>query len=325
MKIHNPNNLDLEKDLTTLRALVRGDLHPALQAVEEHKERRATKPPAVRGGDKKSEKQGGAASASSTKASLPANRPGSQLAAPKKESGSVKVGAEKDEGSPAGKSAGTAIGSPQSYEDLIKKRRELVDILSHCEALEIVNPKILSVPEYPSAELMLFSRRRRDLWRLALLFAIGLSLVGLTGVLNPWVAGIATGTAVFLMLLGVPQVRRFLPLKDNSYQELKRRRKELELEAIRHIKMLEGREGLAWQCQRMKGRNHRLAEKRYERMVVLSRQGILIKGLRNVAAFRFYLQYLREAQKTFREIKAEYTELAATLNREYGDRSPTEV
>lgn len=38
MKIHNPNNLDVEVDLSALRAMVRGDVDPVRQAIEDRKE-----------------------------------------------------------------------------------------------------------------------------------------------------------------------------------------------------------------------------------------------------------------------------------------------
>lgn len=335
MKIHNPNDLDLDVDLSALRAMVRGDQHPAVQAVEEHRDnkRQRGQNSDAKGRQARQEESASgkpalpAEKAPQPKASPPAvnARPSASMPAtvPNPKSGAEKKAAPASGAAATEKSQATPA-TREDWESLNKKKKELVEIIRHCEALEILNPDYLAIPDYPGPESLILSKRRRDLWRLSILFFLGLSVLGLANIINAWVAGIAAGICVLLIAAATPWLRQFLPLNESSFRNLQARRKYLEHRALNHIKLLEGQHRLAWQCQRMQSINTQLSAKKYERLVLLSRQGLLIKGVRNVAAFRFYLQYLREAQKAFTQVKSEYLGISARLKNDFAGYADTD-
>jgi hypothetical protein len=317
MKIHNPNNLDLEVDLSALRAMIRGDMDPLRQALEERREH-----PGESSARRKSDGfplagkpvQNGANLPSATVATLPAAAKQTATLLP----GRPSQVANRQAAQPV-KQGPTAEELEQTRLNLLTRRKALARIIQQCEALELVNPGYLAMSDYPSTERLLMARKWRDFWFVACLLCAGLAFMGWWGILNPWVSGIAAGGLVFCLTLIWRPVRQFFFRKDNSFPALMAYRKTLEFRAMNHIRMLEGTNGLAWQCQAMRDRRKTLAEKRYERMALLSRQGLLLKAMRNIAAFRFYLQYLVEARHSFVEVKKEYLEVSATLVKDFGE------
>lgn len=311
MKIHNPNNLDVDVDLSALRAMVRGDLDPVRQAIDERREAKLPAPPLAKKAAEKPEKSKTKASAGSGSANFPAPKAGGAPPQPVATAVAVK----------ARKPADSAVRDPEALERektrLVNRRRMLAQVIQACEALEVVNPEVLAMSDYPTPERLLLARRWRDLWVVLALLSSGLALMGWLGMINAVTAGIAAGVLVFLLALLWRPVRGFLFRAEHSYPALISSRKSLEFKAMSHIKMLEGTTGLAWQCQAMRERHPVLGEKRFERMVLLSRQGQLLKAMRNVAAFRFYLQYLLEARKSFAEVKKEYLEVVSRLAKEF--------
>lgn len=308
MKIHNPNNLDLEHDLARLRSLARGEtLDDPVSQARSAVNRRGVREPAAGSGAKV--------------ATLPVVKSTALAVADSR----ALVSAERanEERSERARDPESEMLSAEAREELrrslLDQRVKLARVIQSCEPLEILNAELLGMPGYPTPEALVAARRRTDLWRLCGLLFAGLALLGVPGWLHPWVAGVSAGILVLLLAFALPSIRRVFLKGQPSHAELNALRKTMEFRAVAHIRMLEGSNGLAWQCQSLRDRRPVLAEKRYERLVQLSRQGMLIKALRNVAAFRLYLQYLLEARQAFGEVKTEFVEVSARLKREFGE------
>ncbi|WP_431685911.1 hypothetical protein [Hahella sp. NBU794] len=314
MKIHNPNDFDL--DPKTLRSLARGDMDPVRRAVEEH---RSNTLPAAK------ESQPAAKSPAKTPAAPPSDPRANKDIAKAKSNGVAPPaqGAKKAEQKKAD-AAESEEDRKRRYRETVAQRNQLTQILRECEALEVMNYDVLAIKHYPQTIDLISARRRRDLWLLSCLLSFAVFLIGWQGGLNAWIAGIAFGFFVALSALAIPPLRRLF-IKNAGYGELVRQRKELEFRAITHIRMLEGSNGLAYQCLMMSTYRKSLLDRRYRRLVTLSQQGQLIKAMRTVAAIRLYLQYLLEAQQAFEITKNKYMEASAKIKTEFADLALAEA
>ncbi len=325
MKIHNPNNLDVEVDLSALRAMVRGDLDPVRQALEERRDgSRQTAVGRQRmplNAEQRDEPRGKGLSLVAERggANFPAPA-GGQLPVPGGQAPmAVSRGARQASSTPAPAPGPSAEEIEARRQLLFDRRKVLANIIKECEALEVLNPETLALRDYPQMERLMVARKWRDLWFVATLLCAAVAAMGWFGLLGPWLAGVAAGGLVFGLSLTLAPVRQFFLRRDHSLPALLEYRRTLEFRALNHIRLLEGRNGLAWHCQAMREQRPSLAQKRYQRMAVLSRQGLLLKAMRNVGAFRFYLQYLLEAREGFAVVKREYLEVSAALVREFGE------
>ncbi len=323
MKIHNPNNLEF--DAGSLRALARGELDPVRQAVEDHKEERRHQQQKSPHQDRRQ----------STRALKPA---GSQRAANKESprtDGHLPAASGRSAGNnnevaapPHQKSRDSAVKKEEDklteeqrreqYETLRNKQFELTEIIRECEALEVLDFDLLALKSYPDGLSLSTAKRRRDLWLLCCLFCLALILLGWQGMIAPWIAGMSLGVLILLGTLMIRPIRKIL-FTAETVGDLKQTRKTMEFRALNHIKMLEGSNGLAYQCQMMLSFRPSLAERRFQRIVMLSQQSNLIKAIRSVAGIRLYLTYLVEAQQAYRLVKQEYMKTASLLKREFAD------
>ncbi len=311
MKIHNSSDFDL--DPAELRALARGDLDPVRLAVEEHKVRPAKTPePAAKSRSKSSASSGlpaarqqsnGLASTKKTPGG-PANRPGASKPDPTEKSQQPPKRSEESR--------------REEFETLREQLKQYIQIIRACEPLEVLNYDLLALKHYPDAVEVLGSKRRRDLWFMAIMLTSGLFLIGWQGLLPAWIAGSSLGLALALGAFAIPQVRGLF-LKVPSHRQLVQRKKSMEFRAMSHIRMLEGSDGLAYQCQMMLPYRRALGDKRFHRIVVLSRQKAIIKAMRSVAAIRLYLMYMLEAQQAFKEVKNGYMKVSSKLKTDFSD------
>ncbi|WP_241566818.1 hypothetical protein [Hahella sp. KA22] len=329
MKIHNPNDFDL--DPKTLRSLARGDMDPVRRAVEEHrsntlpaaKESQPTakspaKTPAAPPSDPRTSKDLSKTKSNGVAPSAQSLKKAEQKKAEQKKAEQKKAEQKKAE------AAESEEDRKRRYRETVAQRNQLTQILRECEALEVMNYDVLAIKHYPQTIDLISARRRRDLWLLSCLLSFAVFLIGWQGGLNAWVAGIAFGFFVAISALAIPPLRRLF-IKNAGYSELVRQRKELEFRAITHIRMLEGGNGLAYQCLMMSTYRKSLLDRRYRRLVTLSKQGQLIKAMRTVAAIRLYLQYLLEAQQAFEITKNKYMEASAKIKTEFADLALSEA
>ena len=307
MKIHNPN--DLEFDSESIRELIRSDLDPVRLAVEDHRKQRARTP--VTSGS-------AAGGAQMLQPDVERSRQPSTVAAPSKqrEHGASGTSASlRGDATPVRKSRDERIAEHQT---LATRYRQLAKILVECEALELVDYEILALKLYPGGQLIAAAKRRRDLWLMACLFLTSLALIGWLGFFAAWVTGMLIGLLVVCLSFVVSPIRAIF-YKLPTLRQLNALRKTMEYRALNHVKMLEGGNGLAFQCQRMASVRASLTEKRFQRLVLLSRQGMLIKAMQSVAGIRLYLSYLLEAQNAYLKVKHQYLEVSAKLKSDYLD------
>ncbi|WP_020408781.1 hypothetical protein [Hahella ganghwensis] len=331
MKIHNSTQRDLEPE--ELRALARGELDPIKKAIEEHRSKNlpATSEKGAGGSKPPAQKTDRNDKRSPAKSRLPAK--GGQNALAGKESkvatgnessvsnSSTRGGADKT--APAGKenpqaAQQSAEQRKQEWQKLKEKQVRLIQIIRECEPLEVLNYELLALKQYPDAVRILSAKRRRDLWLLADLLALGVFLIGWFGFFPAWVAGVAFGVLIALLSFAIPPIRHMF-VKVPDHKELVEQKKAIEFRAISHIRMLEGSNGLAYQCQMMLPYRKSLGDKRYRRIVLLSRQKAIIKAMRSAAAIRLYLMYMLEAQQAFKVVKNEYMKTSSRLQSEFVD------
>jgi len=319
MKIHNPN--DLEFDSQTLRALARGDLDPVRLAVEKHREQKNLPTQA----DAIPNKPSAQSARQKRSAGLPSQlSQGSNVARGQASERTRERSRAQSKGQSKAQlkqSAGTGKSLQErqaEYQALQQKREQLAEIVRQCEALEVLKFETLAMKQYPAPETIAAARRRRDIWLFSALFCLSLAFIGWQGLLSAWVAGVATGLLVILLAFALTPFRQlFYQLPTLS--QLKSLRKAMEFAALNHVKMLEGNNGLAYQCQRMQSYRSELSERRFQRLVVLSKQGQVVKAIASVAGIRLYLSYLLEARQAFVVVKQEYMKTSGTLQKDYSD------
>jgi hypothetical protein len=191
-------------------------------------------------------------------------------------------------------------------------------VIAGCQALELLDVDTLKMAGYPNAAAMLLAKRRHDLLWLGVLLCVGVFLVALLGQFNPWLTGTMLGAAVLLTALQLGPVRAIV-FADPGYSALQARRKSLESAALNHIRVLEGRNGLVYQCQMMSAEYEALHHRQFERLIVLSRKGLLLKAMRHAGAIRLYLRYAMIARAGYLALKRDYVTINHRLRTEFGD------
>ena len=206
----------------------------------------------------------------------------------------------------------------RDHSRLTRRMKLIQQVINECQALELLNVEVLQMNGYPNAAQMLLAKRRSNLMWLGVLLCLGVFLTALMANLNPWAAGSLLGGAVLLTALQIGPVRSLL-FSDTNYAGLQARRKLLESAALNHIRMLEGRNGLAYQCQMMSAEFEALRHKQFTRLVLLSRKGVLLKAMRHAGAIRLYLRYMMIARAAYLALKRDYVTINHRLRTEYSD------
>lgn len=223
---------------------------------------------------------------------------------------------------PAEANAASAAPTPEERERersrLARRLKLIQQVIAECQALELLNVEALQMSGYPTPAQMLLAKRRSNLLWLGVLLCLGVFLTALMANLNPWVAGSLLGGAVLLTALQIGPVRSLL-FSDMSYSGLQARRKSLESAALNHIRMLEGRNGLAYQCQMMSAEFEALRHRQFTRLVMLSRKGLLLKAMRHAGAIRLYLRYMMLSRAAYLSLKRDYVTINHRLRTEFGD------
>jgi len=309
MKIHN--GTDLELDPAELRALARGELTSGRRVIEEHKVRPNQTPELVKKSRLKSSASANLSAAKRGGALSSTNSPANERVTRQQADKSAATAEPTDPNA-------TETSRREEFEVLRERLKQYVQIIRACEPLEVLNYDVLALKSYPDMVDVLGAKRRRALWFLAIMLMSGLFLIGFQGGLPAWIAGSSLGGALALLAFAIPQIRSlFLTLP--SYRQLVQSKKEMEFRAMSHIRMLEGSNGLAYQCQMMLPYRKVLGDKRYHRIVVLSRQKAMIKAMRSAAAIRLYLMYMLEAQQAFKEVKDGYMKVSSKLKTDFAD------
>ncbi len=185
------------------------------------------------------------------------------------------------------------------------RQQALRDVLQQCDRVLMVDEALLAMPSWPDDATMAMARRWRDLWVIALLVCTLLLSAGIFSLVPAWIGGAGFGLLVVGLLMGVPSVRRIFT-RQRSYTELLLLRYHLLRFARDHVRDLEGRSGLVWQCARLDGFNPGLRATRFGGLRRLSRRGQLVDFVRTRSHVRLYLMFMLEAQKAYRRAQAAY-------------------
>jgi hypothetical protein len=192
--------------------------------------------------------------------------------------------------------SGSAAGIEKTLAE--SRQRKLRLMLQQCDRVMLMDFEILAMADWPDNYTMNGARRSRDLWLLCTLLAGLVFLSGMTGWVPAWIAGGGFGIFVILLVSGLPAVRGLLTRKP-SYLDLLIRRRRMLQDARKHIRHLEGSDGLLWQCDRMAEFNTALRDARFRELLALSERRVLATHLNRRGHIRLYLIYLLEAEKAY--------------------------
>lgn len=180
-------------------------------------------------------------------------------------------------------------------------------LLRQCDRVLLLDFNTLAMSDWPDAFSVAMARRRRDLWLLALVVCGLVFASGMTGFVPPLLAGSGLGAMLLLAVSGIPAVRHLFT-DAPSYFELVLYRRQLLREARLHIRNLEGRTGLIWQCPQMQEFNPALRAARFAGIIRLSEQRSLAASLTRRDHVRLCLIYLLESEKAYERLQAAYFE-----------------
>jgi hypothetical protein len=196
--------------------------------------------------------------------------------------------------------------SELSKEEREKRAHEevrLKRLLSTCEKVMMVNYNLLALDEYPSNLMIDRATKTRDAYISAGGLASGVFVIGLGGLLPAWVTGASFGLALLFFVFALSELQSLVH-NAPSLSHLMRVRRQLEFNALAHIKYLEGGGGLAWRCAAMSDYNKNLHNNLFAALVGYSKNGVLLKVLRSKKHIRLYLLFMIEAQKAYKNLQA---------------------
>ncbi|MFE8071491.1 hypothetical protein QQM79_10560 [Marinobacteraceae bacterium S3BR75-40.1] len=196
----------------------------------------------------------------------------------------------------------TRVDERQHWAQRVAHRRRL---LQSCQAIQLYDYGLLSLPGWPENRALAMAARRRDYWILVMsLFALCF-VAGMMDVAPAWVGGAGFGSFMVGLLLLLPPIRKML-VSSQSYFELRAVRRRLMRQARAHITHLEGQNGLAWCCRELGEFNENLKGNRYQGIYRLSHAGTLPHYIRSRAHVRLYLMFLLEADRAYRALERAY-------------------
>lgn len=178
------------------------------------------------------------------------------------------------------------------------RQRKLRLMLRQCDRVMLMEFEILAMADWPGNYTMTAARRSRDLWLFCSLLAGLVFLSGMTGFVPAWIAGGGFGIFMILLVAGLPAVRGLLTRKPSFLDLLIKRRRMLQ-DARKHIRHLEGSDGLLWQCARLAEFNATLRDARFSELLALSERRVLATNLKRREHIRLCLIYLLEAEKAY--------------------------
>jgi hypothetical protein len=167
----------------------------------------------------------------------------------------------------------------------------------------MVNYDLLALDDYPSNLQIDAAVKMRDAYVSVAGLVAGIFVVGLAGLLPAYVTGASFGLSLLFFALGLTDLQSLLH-NAPSVSQLLRVRRQLEFNALSHIKYLEGSGGLAWRCSAMSAFNGNLHNNLFTKLVDYSKNGTLLRVLRNKKHIRLYLLFMLEAQKAYKSLQS---------------------
>jgi hypothetical protein len=205
-----------------------------------------------------------------------------------------------------------------NYKRLLHQQKMQRKALNNCEPLLGIDYKRLALGGYPDNESLEFARRQRDLWISVSMMLFLAFMLGLVGILNAVIAGIALGGCVFTVILQFPQIRRQITTAP-TYQELIQKRKEVCEQALRYIQQLEGPSGFVHYFDYLIEFNPALRHRNFIKLMQLSQKGQIVDVVNTPVRIRIYRQMLLDADAAYERLQAACVELEQQLATEYAD------
>jgi hypothetical protein len=194
------------------------------------------------------------------------------------------------------------------FNDLEEKKKQQarkLRLMKECEGVLLVNYDWLDMPDYPSNDMLAIAQRTREYTILLNTCLAILCILSFSGVVPAWVGGSALGLSFISLCISLTALRSFV-IKSPSYREIMKERQKYEFQALGHIRLLEGNNGLAWKLENLAPYNSALKKEIFQSIIVYSRAKKLLKILRRKEHIRLYLIYLIEAEKAFKRLKEDY-------------------
>ena len=178
-------------------------------------------------------------------------------------------------------------------------------LLADCQTLLNVNYEWLDLDDYPDNRSVALAKRNRDYWLFACSVEFVVFLGGVLEVVPALVGGISFGLLFITLCFSIKTFRRFFS-SEPTLSELLQARKKLEFRALNHIKLLEGQEGLAWKCRKLKKYNRNLERKIFTGVMDVSAQKRLFGVIKEKKHIRLYLMLMLEAEKAYKRLQSDY-------------------
>lgn len=236
---------------------------------------------------------------------------------PKRNAGSSPLESGERSGSQVGKlvaKGAVASGETKDEKDAARIRQleeerqqqsRKLRLIKECEGVLLVNYDWLDMPEYPSNDALAISRRHLEY---SILINVILGIVCIMA-LSGWVPAWAGGSALGLFFVSLCVI--FTPLRtyvfvQPSYRNVIKARQALEFQALGHIRLLEGKSGLAWRLANLAPYNGALKKGTFQSIIQYSRAGKLLSVIKRKSHIRLYLLYLLEAERAYKLLKDDY-------------------
>jgi len=188
---------------------------------------------------------------------------------------------------------------------LQQHRRKI--LLAGCEPVMGFNYDCLAMDDYPNNALVSSARRDRDYWLLLCsLFATSF-LLGLFGLVAAWVAGAGCGLLLLSLVFAFTSFRQHF-FERPPLHELLKIRKKIEFSALNHLHFLEGKDGLAWRCEKLAKYNSNLGRNIFHGLFRYSKDRALATVIKNKKHIRLYLLLMIESQKAYKRLQKDYLE-----------------
>ncbi len=181
-------------------------------------------------------------------------------------------------------------------------------LLAECQTLLNVNYEWLDLDDYPDNRSVALAKRNRDYWLFACSVEFIVFLGGVLKLVPALVGGISFGLLFITLCFSIKIFRRFFT-SEPTLSELLQVRKKLEFRALNHIKLLEGQEGLAWKCRKLKKYNRNLERKIFSGVMDVSAKKRLFGVIKEKKHIRLYLMLMLEAEKAYKRLQADYLQV----------------
>tara|TARA_R110002072_G_scaffold172728_5_gene327068 strand:- start:11415 stop:12389 length:975 start_codon:yes stop_codon:yes gene_type:complete len=201
----------------------------------------------------------------------------------------------------------SAAEKKEEQDELKLQQHRKKILLAGCEPVMGFNYDYLAMDDYPENSLVSAARRDRDYWLTICSIFGAVFLFGLFGFVPPGIAGMSCGFGVLSAFFAFSPARQFFFKRPHLYKLLQKR-KEIEFRALNHISLLEGKDGLAWRCAKLKKYNSNLTKKIFSGLFHYSKRRQLLSVVRQKKHIRLYLLLMIESQKAYKRLEKDYLE-----------------